>query len=97
MRSYPLAIHQVAGIFPRWVAGSCFSAPCLLPLESTSLGVTLFEFTLPKLAVVLALAIAAAFYAGYRLGLRNLAFARSSLELLGEQVVKVRVGQGAQW
>lgn len=47
------------------------------------LGATLFELTLPKLAVVLAIVIAAAFYSGHRLGLRNLPFARSSLELLG--------------
>lgn len=51
------------------------------------LGATLFEFTLPKLAVVLAFTIAAAFYAGHRLGRRNLAFARSSLELLGALAV----------
>jgi len=47
------------------------------------LGSTLFEFTLAKLAGVLVAIIAACFYFGYRLGLRQLTLARGALELLG--------------
>jgi len=83
LAQYPLERWDYSSL-SRWflVFGAIATAGGLLIL-----GTEFFALTLENLAVALAVLIAGCFYAGFRLGKRNLLWARRSAELLGSLCV----------